>query len=560
MEIVGSMVKPDLVLLHPPSIYDFRQESIMYGPINDVVPPTPIFDMYPIGFVSMLGYLTRHGYNVRIINLASKMLENRKFNPEALIKSLDPKAFGIDLHWLVHAQGSLELAKIIKKHHPNTPVLLGGLSSTYFHEEIIKNYQQVDYVIRGDSTEQPLLQLMQHIEENKDPEDIPNVTWRDDNKRIHINPLTFVPDKLDDFVLDASSIVKASLKYWDISGHLPYHKWDDYPITSVLACKGCIYNCITCGGSNYAYKRICNRSSIAYMKPEKLVEGMKIIQQYTNGPIFILGDLRMIGKDYAESVLNNMKKEKIDNPVIFELFEPADEEYLLKIAKSVPNYNFEISPESHDENIRYAFGRHYRNNELEKSISKALELECQRFDVFFMIGLPHQTKESVLNTIEYCNSLLKNHKGDTRLRAFIAPLAPFLDPGSIAFEDPNKHGYQLFFKELEEYRQAIRNPSWKYFLNYQTLWMSRDELVNVTYEAAYLLNRIKVQNDFIDSQTAEKMELQIKLAHNTLQKIDEIMSLDDPELRSQNLKNLKGQIEEANQRLLCSKDELLRWS
>jgi B12-binding domain/radical SAM domain protein len=553
------MVKPDLILIHPPSVYDFRKESIIYGPINDVIPSTFIFDMYPIGFVTILGYLERHGYNVRIINLALKMLENQKFDPEALIKSLNPKAFGIDFHWLVHAQGSLEIAKIIKKYHPDTPVLLGGLSSTYFHEEIIKNYPQVDYVIRGDSTEQPLLQLMQCIEENKCPKDVPNVTWRDDAK-IYTNPLTFVPDKLDDFALDAGSIVKASLRYWDISGHLPYHKWNDYPITSVLACKGCIHNCVTCGGSNYTYRMLCNRSSLAYMKPEKLVEGMKIIQQYTNGPIFILGDLRMIGKDYAESVLINMKKEKVDNPVILELFKPADEDYLEKIANSVPNFSFEISPESHDEAIRYAFGRAYKNDELEKNISKALELGCQRFDVFFMIGLPYQTKESVLNTVKYYDSLLKNHKSDRRLRAFIAPLAPFLDPGSIAFEDPEKNGYQIFFKELEKYRQAMHSPSWKYFLNYQTLWMSRDELVEVTYEAAYLLNRIKVQHDLINPRIAEKTELQIKSARIALQKIDEIMKIHEPELRSQYLKDLKNQIEDANQRLLCSKDELLKWS
>ncbi|MCP8307262.1 MAG: TIGR04190 family B12-binding domain/radical SAM domain protein [archaeon] len=553
------MPKPDLVLLHPPSVYDFRKESIMYGPISDVIPPTPIFDMYPIGFVSILGYLERHGYNVRIVNLAIKMLEDQKFDPEALIKSLNPKAFGIDFHWLVHAQGSLELAKIIKRHHPNIPVILGGLSSTYFHTQIIENYPQVDYVIRGDSTEQPLLQLMQYVEENRYPEDVPNVTWRDANKKIHVNPLTFVPESLDDFVIDAGRMVRASLRYGDISGHLPYHEWDDYPITSVLACKGCIFNCVTCGGSNYAYRKICNRFSLACIKPEKLVEGMKIIQQYTNGPIFIIGDLRMAGKDYAESVLSIIRKEGLDNPVILELFTPASEDYLEKIAESVPNFSLEISPESHDETIRYAFGRPYKNNELEKTISKALKLGCQRFDIFFMIGLPYQTKESALNTVEYCQSLLKEHGGDRRLHPFIAPLAPFLDLGSIAFENPENHGYQLFFKELENYRQAMYCSSWKYFLNYQTFWMSRDELVEVTYEAACLLNSVKVQHNLIDSHTAEKMNIQIQSARSTLQRIDEIMKIDDTELRTQRLEHLRSQIEEANQRLLCSKDELLKW-
>ena len=45
-------------------------------------------------------------------------------------RKLDPVAFGIDLHWLPHAHGSIEVARIVKKHHPETPVIFGGLSST----------------------------------------------------------------------------------------------------------------------------------------------------------------------------------------------------------------------------------------------------------------------------------------------------------------------------------------------------------------------------------------------------------------------------------------------
>ena len=31
------MPKIDLVLLHPPSVYDFRQEAILYGPVSDLI-------------------------------------------------------------------------------------------------------------------------------------------------------------------------------------------------------------------------------------------------------------------------------------------------------------------------------------------------------------------------------------------------------------------------------------------------------------------------------------------------------------------------------------------
>ncbi len=150
----------DLILLHAPSVYDFRERPAMYGPISDVIPSTPVFEMYPLGFVSMVGYLEQHGYHARIINLAVKMLKNPRLDVEKLIAGLDAKAFGFDLHWLAHAAGSLDLAEIVKEHHPDTPILLGGLSASYYHEEIIEHFPQVDYVLRGDTTEKPLKELM----------------------------------------------------------------------------------------------------------------------------------------------------------------------------------------------------------------------------------------------------------------------------------------------------------------------------------------------------------------------------------------------------------------
>ena len=56
------MAPIDLVLLHPPAIYDFRKRPITLGPISDVIPSTPIFEMYPVGFASISEYLERKGF------------------------------------------------------------------------------------------------------------------------------------------------------------------------------------------------------------------------------------------------------------------------------------------------------------------------------------------------------------------------------------------------------------------------------------------------------------------------------------------------------------------
>ena len=133
----GNSMSVDLVLLHPPSVYDFRQKPILYGPVGDLIPPSPVFEMYPIGFTSIAEYLKRAGYQVRIINLAVRMLNDRSFDAEALIKRLRSPVFGIDLHWLVHCHGAIEVAQLVKRHHPNAKVVVGGFSASYYHQELM---------------------------------------------------------------------------------------------------------------------------------------------------------------------------------------------------------------------------------------------------------------------------------------------------------------------------------------------------------------------------------------------------------------------------------------
>ena len=161
-------MKYDLVLLHAPSVYDFRKNSLLAGPISDVVPSSPVFEMYPIGLTSIADYLERYGFRVKIINIANRMLMNQNFDVEAKLKNIKATLFGIDLHWLPHAHGSIELAKIIKRLHPETPIVFGGLSATYYHKELI-DYPFIDFVMRGDSTEKLMLMLMNRLHSGGSP-------------------------------------------------------------------------------------------------------------------------------------------------------------------------------------------------------------------------------------------------------------------------------------------------------------------------------------------------------------------------------------------------------
>ena len=480
--------KADLVLLHAPSVYDFRKLPILFGPISDLVPSTPIFEMYPVGFVSIAAHLEKNGMRVRIINLALRMLKDKNFDAEKMIAGLRPRAFGIDLHWLPHAHGSIEVAALCKKLHPEIPVIFGGYSSSYFHQELIR-YPQVDFVLRGDSTEEPLRRLLLALKDKGSLEGIPNLTWKDETGSVQVNPLTHVLNDLDECLNNYPNLFRSAVRYLDIRSLIPIHDWWEYPITAVMTCRGCTHNCAICGGSRYALGNFYSRSACAYRAPEKVAEDILSISRYTNAPIFVVGDLRQAGDAYARQVLSRLRAVRPRNQVVLELFTPAPEWYFKEVAEALPNFNFEISPESHDEDVRRASGKFYSNEEMEASIRLALDHGCSKFDVFFMIGVPRQTVSSVLKTIDYCGDLLKTF--DRRLNPFISPLAPFLDPGSIAFENAAELGYRLFCKTLEDHRQALLAPSWKHTLSYETQWMTRDDIVEITYQAALRLNQLK---------------------------------------------------------------------
>jgi B12-binding domain/radical SAM domain protein len=505
--------------------------------------------MYPIGFASLSEYLERHGLKVRIVNVALKMLKDEGFDVERFLLKQNPVAFGIDLHWMAHVQGALALAEIIKRYHPNTPVILGGLSATYYHEEILRQYPFIDFVVRGDSTEKPLLQLLQAFKENGDFHTIPNLTWRDGGNGIQANPLAYVPENLDDIAIDYRHIMKKVVRYADPTGYQPFVDWYTYPVTAVFTCRGCLYRCKTCGGSSPTFRSMANRQRPAYRNPKLLAQDIFNISDHLHAPIMIIGDIFQPGEAYAYSFLQEMKQKRVTNHVAFEFFVPPSTQHLRRIAESILNFNIEISPESHDEGVRKAFGRRYNNLALERMIADAVDLGSKRIDLFFMIGLPKQTYSSVLETVDYCHSLLERFQSYGKLLPFISPLAPFLDPGSMVFEEPEKHGYHLLYRTVEEHRQALMAPSWKYILNYETEWMTRDDIAYSTYEAGKRLNRLKMEFGLIDQKTGASVEKRIEGAVRMMREIDRMMNLSDAEER-------KGALES----YLCGREALQTYS
>ena len=551
-------IKTDLILLHAPSVYDFRKKSIMFGPVSDLVPSTPIFEMYPIGFLTMTNYLAKRGLNVRIINIAYRMFHDPDFDVEEFIRNLKTKAFGIDLHWLPHCQGSTEIAKIVKKYHPDTPVIFGGFTSSYFYKELIE-FESIDYIIRGDSAEEPLYRLVSLIKETGSNEDklklIPNLVWKAGGQ-IHANEIKCISQDLQDIDFDYRIMFKEVLKYRDIRSVVPFCDWFKYPITTIPVVRGCNNNCSNCGGSKYAFEIFGQRTAPAFRDPKRLVEEIRTIRKYINSPVFLLGDLNSNGKDYCLEFFKYAKNLDKDLQIFFEFFTPPQEWFFDEASKIFSKVCYEISPDSHDEEIRKIMGKSFTNEDMIKSIEYALSSGAARFDLYFMTGLPQQDKKSILETVDFCSKVYERLGWDSRFAPFISPMAPFLDPGSRAFENPEKFGYKLLFTTLKEHIEAITMPSWKYILNYESRYITKDDLVYATYEAALGLNQLKAKSGSISEKVMQDNKSRTDRAIQIMKRIDEIMKIEDNDLREKKLGELGKETYKYSLSTVCEKKEL----
>ncbi len=527
------------MFLHAPSVYDFRKKPIFYGPVSDVIPSSPVFEMYPIGFMTISAHLQRAGFKTRIVNIANLMLADEKFDAEKRIKELDADVYFIDLHWMPHAHGALELAKIVKKYHPDAKTELGGFTSSYFWEELIAR-PEVDLVMRGDTTEEPTVRMMEALSKGEDLSSVPNLVWKDKEGKAHNNGLTFSPDTLDDVIFDYGVMIKGVMRTMDITGSLPWQSWAQVPLTSVFTVRGCSIDCAECGGSHTANAKVCGRRRPAFRSPEKLAEDMEGVSDYMKAPIFIVGDIRQAGQDYCARFLKSVRERDIDNHVVIELFNGAGKDHFAEIDRSFQGgWSIEFSPDSYDEAVRLGMGKGYTNEAIDWTIPAAFENGCSRLDLFFMTGLPHQTRESAMATAEGAKHLWGLVKKEDGLFIYDSPFAPFVDPGSRAFEEPEKWGYKLRARTLEDHRRLLDNPSWKQVLSYETDCMTRDDIGEVSYDAAIVLTNAERDAGRITPEEAEARNARSETARGIMHRIDEIMKIQDKGEREAKLWDIK---------------------
>jgi clorobiocin biosynthesis protein CloN6 len=288
---------------------------------------------------------------------------------------------------------------------------------------------------------------------------------------------------------------------------------------------GCAMDCPWCGGSRFAYKNIMGvKKTLIQKENEKIIEELRSMGEAAKHTSIYALQCYSETKTRMHQYLDAVKQMKYKS-VFFEQFHLTREDTLRKMGQSTDAYIM-LSPESHDPVISKLAGRgNYTMAEMEDWIPRALDAGVGGVMVWFFIGMPQQTAQSVLDTVSYAESLMKKFPGQNVL-PLICPMVPFLDPGCRFFEQPDEHGYRIFHRTLEEHRQALVEPLWHKRLNYETKWLSRRELRDVSYEAIARLVSIKGELGILPNSFCRAILTTIDETKHLLSEMDRALELD----------------------------------
>ena len=537
-------VKADLILLHAPSVFDFRERDDLlfaYLSDSDSVNVTTIYEMYPLGFFSLRQHLREQGKKVEIVNLASLMLCHPQIDVDKLLGRLQAPVFGIDIHWMCHAHGAIEVAKRLKAVHPDCLVILGGISSTYYAKELI-TYPCIDAVVKGYDTLFPVDALVDEVVKGgRDFSQIPNLVYKNSKGEICTTDFSHKPLRAyNDVATDWSwySNVKGTLRSSRMIMTLPN--------------TGCAYDCGWCGGSRYAYKNMMGVQKTLVTKDNRHIyeELRSMGEAAKQTSIYALQCYSETSSRMTE-FLDAVREFKYGS-VFFEQFHLPKPDMLQKMASATQAYIM-LSPESHDPVISRLAGRGtYTMEEMEEWIPRALDAGIAGVMIWFFIGMPQQTKDSVRETVAYCEKLLKQYRGKGAL-PLLCPMVPFLDPGSRFFEEPEKHGYKIFHRTAEQHRQAMVEPLWSNRLNYETDWMTRRDIQDITYESIDRLIEVKGELGIMPHSICEKLRALIQQTLGLLGEMENSLRLDG-KLSS----SLRPEIQAYNRKILAySSDQII---
>ncbi len=439
-----------VLLINPPS-----NLKKMLGKFEKLMEPMPC-----IGLAYVASMLERNDIEVKIIdayaeNMGIKNIVNiviKKFKPDVIgISSLTPTAYT-----------TIKLIEKIKKYNRNIKIVLGNLHSNLFATDMLQ--RGADIIIKGEG-EYSTVEVLKALENGMELGKIDGIVFKEKGQIIETPSRPLIKD------LD-----KLPYPAWHL---FPYKKYRALPFTNlkrpiigVLASRGCPYKCIFCS-------RGYLKSIYRMRNAKKVVDEIEFsIEKYGAKQIAFMDLIFPLTKRQGLDFCDEMVSRGINKKVLWTTETRVDkiDRELLEKMKEAGCGRLMFGIESGVQELLNKVKKNFSLEDVRKAVRLTHEVGIKTVG-FFMLGLPDETREMSIRTIEFAKKL------DLDFAKF-AITTPF--PGSELFD--------LALKEEKINLKELKDKDWEMFspfnpradkLIYIPNGMSGKDLVELHRRATY---------------------------------------------------------------------------
>src|SRR3990167_5509794 len=417
--------------------------------------------VYPtLSLLTIAAMAEQRGHKVEILDMSYSQYDYHIVLDE--IKNRKPEIVGITATTPLMNQ-LRDISVLIKSISRNILVVGGGSHVSALPVESMKE-SMLDIVVvgEGDIT-------FADIADGYSPETIPGIQYRKADQIIATPPRPFIHN-LDNLPMPAWHLYNSEFYKNKVSRLLAKHP----PITLAEFSRGCVFKCDFCASKN--------TMALGYRKksPERCAEEVRLMRRFGYNEFALADDIFTSDPAWAKSVSQAIIKSGIKiawtctNGI---RVESADNE-LFTVMRKAGCYRVAFGFETGNDKVLKMFGKGGKAS-IEKGRAAVRMARAAGIDTvgYFLLGLSPDTKESMIDTIEYARTL---------------PLDMMKFGISIAFP-----GTPMF----KEYRQKgmIRSYNWDdYFIYSEKPLFSHENLSFETVKefSSYAYKRAVLTNPF----------------------------------------------------------------
>lgn len=369
----GEQVNEKSVLLVNPAI----DKEKKYGKlVNMLLAPS-----VPLSIVHLGSFLEQQGYEVHIFDEQIELLTESRF--QQIVNDYRTGIVGFTCTTPGMARAH-EIAADIKKINPEIKVVMGNIHPTVLPEETL-NDPNVDVVVRGEG-EFTFLEYLHAIENGGEITKIDGISHRLNGGFNHTVNRKYEKD------LDIFPPVN-----WKLLTDFN----DSYTIEWILTSRGCPYKCVFCSArsvSGFKYR---------FNRPQRVIEEVDNVVQNHGAKFFSFADDNfVVRKDRTRAICDLLIERGYHNQTKWLCQTRADavDEPLLEHMRKAGCEYISFGIETGTQRLLDLIGKSVKIETIEKAVNMAHRAGIKTRGSF-MLGLPTESKEDSLATIDFAMRL-----------------------------------------------------------------------------------------------------------------------------------------------------------